>query len=309
MPLYWKKKAVLLKPETVYGTDSGPTGVANALLVSDLEITPMEGQSISRNLERPHLGAEPELQTGTYVTARFKIEIAGSGTAGTEPAYGPVLRACRLEQRITEDVRVDYLPHSADPESCTIYVNVDGTLHKLLGARGSVSGELGPLGIPRFAFAMTGLFVPVAAGALPSIVTTGFKDPLPLSKTNTPTITLHGFACAMTKFTFDLKNTVKYRAVSSQEYIAVPDRAPDGSITIEAPPIGTKDFFAIVAAGTLGALHIVHGIDDGHIVELSAPAVQIGRASYGNEDNVVTLTLPLKFIPVAGNDELVLTLR
>jgi hypothetical protein len=72
-----------------------PTG-ANAILVRNLEITPLEAETVNRDLVRPYLGASDQLLAQTRVSMTFEVEMAGSGTAGTAPAYGPLLKGLRI---------------------------------------------------------------------------------------------------------------------------------------------------------------------------------------------------------------------
>ena len=53
---YWRKKAILAKIETVYATDPTPTGAANAMVISDVEITPLDGEEVERNNVQPYFG-------------------------------------------------------------------------------------------------------------------------------------------------------------------------------------------------------------------------------------------------------------
>ena len=93
MPLLTRKRLIVAKIESTYGTDPTPTG-ANAILVRNLEITPLEAETVNRDLVRPYLGASDQLLAQTRVSMTFEVEMAGSGTAGTAPAYGPLLKAC-----------------------------------------------------------------------------------------------------------------------------------------------------------------------------------------------------------------------
>lgn len=93
-----RKQAVLFKVETVYGSDAGPTGGANAMLVTNLQIVPMEGGTVSRDLVRPYLGNDQQIPVNTHVSVSFDVEMSGSGVAGTPPAYGVMLRACGLAE-------------------------------------------------------------------------------------------------------------------------------------------------------------------------------------------------------------------
>jgi hypothetical protein len=84
-----------------YGVDATPTG-ANALLVrDDMEIRPLDGGTVTRNVIRPFRGSYESLIANTMVGITFSVELAGSGTAGTAVRYADVLRACSLSQTIT----------------------------------------------------------------------------------------------------------------------------------------------------------------------------------------------------------------
>ena len=53
MSLNWKQKVLLVKTEATYGEDAAPSGAANAILAQDVQLKPMEGADVSRDLERP----------------------------------------------------------------------------------------------------------------------------------------------------------------------------------------------------------------------------------------------------------------
>ena len=48
MPFFWRKKVVLARIEATCAATVSMTGAANAMLVKDLKIMPMEGQDIER---------------------------------------------------------------------------------------------------------------------------------------------------------------------------------------------------------------------------------------------------------------------
>jgi len=95
MPLLSRKRLILAEIESQYGTDPTPTAT-DAVLVRDLNITPMQSDVVNRDLVRPYLGASEQLLANTRVECTFSVELAGSGTAGTAPRFGSVLRACGL---------------------------------------------------------------------------------------------------------------------------------------------------------------------------------------------------------------------
>lgn len=100
MPLLSRKRLILAKTESTYGTDSSPAGT-DAILVRELEITPLQSDTVDRELIRPYLGASQQLLANTRVEVTFQVEMAGSGSAGTAPAFGRVLQACGFSATTT----------------------------------------------------------------------------------------------------------------------------------------------------------------------------------------------------------------
>jgi hypothetical protein len=96
MPLLIRKSLILVKTEVTYGVDPTPTGAADAVLVRNLAVTPLQSDVVSRDLIRPYMGASEQLLANTRVQCTFSVELAGSGTAGTAPRYDAALKACGL---------------------------------------------------------------------------------------------------------------------------------------------------------------------------------------------------------------------
>ena len=97
MALLTRKRLILAETEGSYGVDPSPDG-ADAILVRDLNITPQQSDVVNRDLVRPYLGASEQLLANTRVECTFSVELAGSGTAGTAPRFGKVLKACALAE-------------------------------------------------------------------------------------------------------------------------------------------------------------------------------------------------------------------
>lgn len=314
MPLYYKNVAVLAKTETTYGVDPTPTGAANAMLSKGALPQPLLGNRVTRDLDRSVLGAQSEINTGPYVTVAFSIEIAGAGSAGTAPKYGPLLQACGMSETISAGVSVTYAPvsSSASLKSVTIYYYVDGQQHIIKGARGNVKLNLSRNQIPTYEFEFTGLYTRPTAVANPSLTVTGFQVPFAVTKTNTPTFTLQGTAVNCESFTADYGNTITYRNLIGSEAVELTDRNVRGSVTIEAPAIGTKDYFAAAEAHagvTTGVVQLIHGTTAGNIIQLDAPAVQLGNISLGNSDGILTYTMDMIFVPAFINNELTIVVK
>jgi len=304
----YRKLATLAKIETTYGVSSAPTGAANAMLMTDVSITPIAGEEVSRDLYRPFLGHQGVMLVGNHVTVEGSVEAAGAGVAGTAPGYGVLLRACGLSETIAAGVKVDYQPVSTGFESATLFWNLDGVNHVLLGARGNVSMSLTPKQIPKYRFTFSGLLGPITDTALPAQTLTAFKAPVPVSKAAT-TLSIHGYSAPGESLTIDLGNQVEPRMLIGSESIEIVDRRATGTAVIEAAELAAVDWFDRALNRTRGALSAVHGTAAGNIIEVSAAAVEIGRPSYGQTQQVTNVSLPLMFASVSTDDDLKITVR
>src|SRR3990167_9219953 len=95
---YWRKKAILAKIESVYAQDPTPSGAANAILMRDVEFAPLEAEYVDREIVREFLGHQDQIVATVRAKLNYSIEIAGSGTAGVVPAWGPLMRACAMSE-------------------------------------------------------------------------------------------------------------------------------------------------------------------------------------------------------------------
>lgn len=312
MPLYYKNVAVIAKTEVTYGTDPVPTGAENAILSKGAVPQPLLGNLVTRDLDRSTWGAQSEINTGPYVTVAFSVEIAGGGAAGTAPKYGPLLLACGMSGTINAGVSVVYAPASTALKSVTIYYYVDGQQHIIKGARGNVKLNLSRGQIPSYDFEFTGLYTRPTAVANPALTLTSYQAPVAVTKTNTPTFTLHGTAVNCEAFTADFGNQIVYRNLIGSESVELTDRNVRGSVTIEAPTLATKDYFAASEAHagvTLAAVQLIHGTTAGNIVQFDGPKVQLGAPSISNSDGIVTYAMDTIYTANASNDELVITVK
>jgi hypothetical protein len=304
MPLLTRKRLILAKAETTYGTDSTPAG-ADALLVRNLEITPIEADVVSRDLIRPYLGNSPQLLANTRVSITFQVELAGSGTAGTAPRYDAVLKACGMSSTVVASTSVTYAPVSSNFSSATIYFNNDGVLHKATGCRGSFSLNCAVGEIPTIDFTMMGIYNAPTDTAAPTVTYSSQAQPLVFKQGNTSAFQLFSYSGCLQSVSFDIANETIYRElVGCNKEVLITNRAPAGTVMIEATTIATKDFFALATGETTGNLTFLHGTTAGNRVTFSAGQIDITQPSYADQDGVQMLNVPYVAVPTgAGNDE------
>jgi len=158
MALRTSQRLLLVEEETTYGTDPTPTGADNAILVRSLEISPFQSDAVERELIRGYMGNYETLHANQRVEVTIEVEMVGSGTAGTAPAFGPLLKACGNSETVVSDTSVTYAPVSSSFDSVTIHFFQDGVRQAVTGARGSfaLSAEVGQ--IPTITFTMLGIY-------------------------------------------------------------------------------------------------------------------------------------------------------
>ena len=304
-----RKKFLIAKIESTYGTDPSPVGGSDAVQVSSLEITPIESDNVQAAAFQGFLGnsTRSTLVANKRVSVTFDVELAGSGTAGTAPAFGPLLKSCGLSETTSAGVSVTYAPVSSSFSSATIYCFYDGTQHKITGARGSVSFNMaaGQFGVMSFNF--IGIYnVPDGTALSGSFTVANQAAALEVNDTNVTTATFHGVSSVrLESFDLALNNELLYKETASNKEVIITNRAAGGTAVIEAPAIGTTDFFAKAVAVATGASSFVLGGTSGNIVTLNAAQTDITGCSYADTNGVIALSMPYLALPTtAGNNEM-----
>lgn len=304
-----RKMAILAKAETVRGTDAVPTGAANAILVSEVTLTPIEGDVVQRDNVRPYFGSRGSVLVTQYSKIAFSVEIAGVAAAGDVPGYAALMRGCAIAVTTAAGVSTTFAPATDALESLTIYGNVDGTVYKMTDAHGNVKATINAKGIPKWQFEFTGLFVPAEDAPLPVADYTKFMDPLGVNKANT-TLTLDGLGVAANAFAFDAGNTVVKRDLMTVDAVDITARVSTGSVTFENTSVATKDWIGMARASQRVNLALRHGQGATNVVEFVSPRAQIGKPTFSDVDGVQMITVPLEFVPTgAGNDEWSIVVR
>lgn len=297
-----KQRAILVKIQPSADTDPVPAANTNFIRCGNITTTPFDANVGDRQRAYPNFGANAKAVMAANMKQQFDVELAGAGAAGTAPAYGPLLRGCGLAETISAGVKVQYDPVSAAFEMVTIYSYEGGALHKLINARGDVGFYFNGAGIPYMRFSYVGTYSPVTEPGRPTVTETGFIDGIEVNKANT-TFSLLGYAAVLESLQLTLGNAVNFRDRPNAAYVPITDRQGNGKVTIEAPAIGTKDYFAAARANTLGVLDITHGTVAGNIVEAKVNQCQVLNPSYTDLNGVRGLDAGLVLARSGGDDD------
>jgi hypothetical protein len=305
------RQVIRAATEATYGT-AAALAAANALLTRrNPEFVPLEGTDDQIDSLRTFFGSQGTRLNQNFRRIRFEIDAGGAGAAGTAAPYGPLLVACGMAQTLTATVKADYSPVSSSFGSATIQWHDDTTGYTMTGARGTCSLQFEAGKRPYFRFDFLGLVGAIADGALPAATLTAFREPLALSPANTPTFSLHGYAGALERLEIALGNTLEGRALINDQSVQIVGRRASGTAVIEADNAATFEPVGRALGSTRGTLSLIHGTVAGNILEIAAPAVELGRPTPGVSNNIRNWSLPLEFChsAAAGNDEITITIR
>jgi len=311
MALKYRRKLILAKIEAKAGTAEN-LAAADAVLASNVELTPLAGDTVSREIEYPYYGNSAQIPVNSHQQLAFRVELAGSGAKDTAPAWGKLLQGCGFKEAVTKTKQTDYTPLTGKEKTLTLSLNIDGQLHTLAGALGTVTMEIASNQIPALNFTFTGLWTaPSSTAAVANPDYSGFKAPVVGSNAGTPTFTFFGEGkLALSALSYDHANDVVHRElIGASTGVVIVGRAPTGSVTIDAPAYDTLNLPKTAKDGTTGALSIVHGSADGAVVEVSAPKVQVSSVSYAEDNGVMQAQVDMAFIPDKGNDKIKITTR
>lgn len=239
----------------------------------------------------------------------FKVENKGSGTAGTAPALGKLLRACGFLETLVAVTSATYTPDQtvAAVPSVSVGLYRDGLRKLIRGARGNVKyvAKNGEPGMWEFEF--VGVYDGVADIAL--ITPSGVETTVPVPLL-TAQFSIAAFSAFCSQVAFDMGNVMAPRADinKAEGYIStiITGRMPKGSFDPEDETVANHDFYGRWAANTTGALTFRHTGTAGNICIVTAPACQYVKLSEADRNGIATLGADFLMARsvAAGNDEI-----
>jgi hypothetical protein len=309
MPKFYDRKVIIHKVETTEGTDAAPAVAADAILTRNYAPNVLEMDTRTRNLDLPYFGARPQIPVNLRRGATFEIDMAGSGTAATPPAWMKLNRIAGFDAGVAGASSVIQTPISAAIPSASQWAWIDDLLLKTVGARASMGIRVEDDEFPFFTYTVLGR-APLggeseAAPGTP--VYTPWKEPV-LASTENTTFTLDGYALPLRRMELDSNNDLAFRSlIGPQDRVTWRNRAWGGRILGELPNLATKNYFGNVRTGATMPLSLIHGNVAGNIVQIAAPKLQIVGIDTPEEDGILMLALDVILQPSAGNDEIVFT--
>jgi hypothetical protein len=301
---------VFVKIETTYGTDSVPVAGTNAVFTMAAPQFAPEGLRMNeRPGVRASLGELQRIYGGSLAKISFPVELKGSGTAGTAPEIGSLLRACAMGETVVAVTSVTYRPISSSHESVTIYWFEGGRKrHILTGCRGTATLRVSAGGVPFIDFELIGHVSDPSDQTQPTPTINATVPRAALSMA----ITVGGVSVVVRDWSVALNNTIalppSVAAADGYSEIQVTGRKVGGEITLEAELASVINVDTQLSGGTGSAFA------SGQLGSVAGNRVNITSAAgglvwtdrqFGEGDGLRLRTMPFQLVETsAQNDEL-----
>lgn len=306
-------KLLLLKKENVYGTDAAPVLATNAVLTRNFSSKPLAADRINRNLDRPVRGRSPDATSNERETMSYEIELAGSGAAGTAPAWMEHLEACGMLApvlRAGQDAVQKFALVGTALSSATAWHYRGSLLVKGVGYRGTFGMDFQAGSYPYLKFDMTGLLgaVPHAQAVPGAADLARWKDPVEVNTDNTDVL-IDGFAVVLRSLSIDANADIAIRNLVNGRYVQRGNHAITGRAVFELPDLGTKNYFDAMRVNAQVPLSLIHGTTAGNIIQIDAAHLQVTDIELGEQNNILEATMSFGLNVGTTNDDLVITAK
>lgn len=302
-----KRTVLLAKAETTYGVDPTPVNTTDAIEAYDVALT-INADMKERAPGNSDLSMFPEERGKTSIELKFSTKIQGSGTAGTRSRQDPLFQACGTDSIVVSSTSVTNNPISSSFPSVTMWVYIDGIIHKVVGCVGDIDIDLtaGEFGMINWSF--KGIYAIPTDGV---IVDPTFDTPDP-EIVKACTFTFGSYAAIIEKLSFKLGNTIAERPDFNQtegiKGYCITGRNPEGSMTVEAILRATSnaDFYSYFHNRTVKALSFVLGATAGNILTWTSSYCYLRAPVWGDREGVRTFEVGFQIARSSGNDEFAL---
>jgi len=302
---------IAVKDEATQGTKETLAG-ADFLQAFGFGFTP-EIENHAREVMSGNLSNFQSIKGRRLGKCNFSVRLKGSGTAGTAPNWGKVLKACGFSETIVGGTSVTYLPASltANISSVTIGIWIDGVLFQMWGCRGNakikmVAGQAGQID-----FEFQGANWSFTDASLLASLT-------PMTTKSQPFLsasyTYQTFAECIENLDIDMGNVLQpdsdINTASGYKLIEITKRRPIGSTDPRMELVATNDNVGKFSANTAGVLTYALTGSAGNIITVNIPQATPASLSQSDRNGIMSWgqDFELDRNSQAGNDELSLAL-
>jgi hypothetical protein len=307
--LLTRRARVAVKIEAVEGTAETLAGADANFVVQEADYN----ADIS-TFERKYLDGSfspfSALKGTQMARMTFKVENKGSGTAGTAPALGKLLKLCGMTETLVAVTSATYTPLTVGLITGTLglYRLTDSgsvVLMTMRGARGTWSYEA-KVGEPGF-FTFEFIGVHVSVTDVSDITPSGLETTLPPVLLSA-SLTSHAFATAKASMiSFDFANELIMRPDMSKAEgfvtAMIVGRSPKGQFDPEMELVATHDWYGKYKSGAIAQISFVQGASAGNICTVTFPKTQYVGVAAKDREGIAALAIDFIASRNSANDE------
>ena len=249
----------------------------------------------------------PSVMTQKKMSLPIVTEFAGSGTAGTAPAFDKLLLAFGFNKTVVANTSVTYnLPWPVSENRYSVGFDLSGQRHAGKGGivtSVALKGEAG--GFMSADFNYEGSYVPVIETAAVTPVFPIFANPPTFDSLGIGSFTVASTSACIRSFEVTATNTYTFQddgACTSRHTIT--DRTVEGSLTIQRQSLASLDPYALVASSTLANLILPYGVVTGNISTITLPSIQLTSVAPTDVNGVIYWQIGWKQTASALNQQL-----
>ncbi len=304
-----RRTLVLAKIESTYGVDAAPSHTTsyNAIrLQSPPNIDLKEDliETVGGNLSRGRGRPIPAIKRSGVT---FRTYVQGIDTtsysASVKPPLGDLFRACGMYETFSASNSVLSTPHyeyapSADvgsDASVTLYVNLDGKEHRMVGCRGNVN-LIWAADAPVIAeFNMRGILS--AENETTRAAPTGLPTATPPQWIGSGTIIVGSYSPNVNNFNFNTNNQIYEEpasvagSASGIVCVLITERNPGGSLDPEVMLAGSYDVFGSWRATSGAVVQLNAGLTQGNKITLTMSNFVLKTTDYKDQSGLSLYSL------------------
>jgi hypothetical protein len=304
--------------EGPYATDPGSWAATQAVPILGEPSVEFENEFVDTDLLQNHLGNTSRLLGWRLARATLTTYLRASGTAGTAPPWGGLLRACGFAETVTAATMVEYTPVSDTFASITQRYTRDGGFYTSRGARGTgrlmfMAGE-----IPRMEFTALGFDNALTEANWLASDFTAWRSPNVINNRNADAVTIGatytgasgaisgGTVYPMRGLEIDIGNELTHQQLIPGETVIIADRRVSARMTVNLTAAQEVTFRTNTLANTTQSLAYTSGSTAGDRLTVFMPSCQFGDPRPVNYNGQMLFEIEVFVLPTGdnGNNEL-----
>jgi len=285
-----RRTVILAKREASYGTDPAMSPSSDGILAYSVDID-IKGENLERPVVRDTLSPMPSVIGMKSATLKFNLELKGIGATTSVGNWelDDILSGVGFDTGVYTGTSTVYSLQSQESlmSSVSFIVNVDGNIHKICGAKGTMKLVLdaGKYGEAQFQF--DGLYNPVGTGTLYDL--SGISNVKPPIVYNS-SFAIGSFNPVTSKVEIDLGNAVTERDSLNATYGVAGFRITDRqkaamSFDADAVAESSNPFWGNWEASNVQTLGITIGSNATNVINLTG-YFNMESVKYGDDKGV-----------------------